>query len=183
MRSPAGTRTFAPTLPHRTVPSVHPAAPVASAAAPRSALPEPPVDRGAPTPTAPAAHALGARAARAPATPSPLPGGIGPSDRCRTGCAPRFCGVAPARRGAFPASGASMAGPAPAGAGGSAMRPCPLSGPAPWPARWQRWPASIPRATRGPRNRAGKSRWDAAPVGAARRESRAGARLPKPARP
>ena len=42
MRSPAGTRTFAPTLPHRTVPSVHPAAPVASAAAPRSALPEPP---------------------------------------------------------------------------------------------------------------------------------------------
>jgi hypothetical protein len=58
MRSPAGTRAFAPTLPHRTVPSVHPEAPVASSAAPRSALPEPPQWTVGPRPIPPRRQTL-----------------------------------------------------------------------------------------------------------------------------
>jgi hypothetical protein len=56
----------------------------------------------------------------------------------------------------------------------SALRPCPMRGSANWRAPWKRMTSRTPLARRAKRNTAGKSPWDARHVGAARSVNRVG---------
>ena len=135
MRSPAGTRAFAPTLPHRTVPSVHPDAPVASAAAPRSALPEPPQWTVGSRPLPPRRHTLWGSSGTRPCNDltaprrhwpkRPLPDGLrAPFLWCRA-CASRGMPRERGRHGRPRARGGGWLRPAAC----SSERPRPRAGP------------------------------------------------------
>jgi len=122
------------------------------------------------------------RAASAPATTSPLPGGPSARGRGRPGSLPPFWSAAPVPRGVWPGQWGALGVPARAGAGGGARPPWPMRWSAQERGRWQPMPSPPRLATRGKRPAGARRRWGAARVVVGRHVRPVEARMTAPGR-